>query len=109
MDERAEIKAHLASISMYFWGWAAGAGWNKSPAFVKQFLEWIVQDAKTLDDMINGRKLILHLNDVWLSNTPTDNDDPEKRKMQENICMGIEYAICAVEEALGITKEEKKP
>jgi len=98
-DKRGEIKSHMAAISMYFWGWIAGSC-GRTPDFVQKFIEWIIQDTKAMDNMIDGRQLKETLLDVQRNNISKGTAGPEQQKKYEDINLGVEYAINAIERLL---------
>lgn len=48
--------------------------------------------------LIDAEKLILHLNDYALQESPSDNESTEERRMSEMVCRVIQNCIKAIEE-----------
>lgn len=104
-NEAHKMKGCLGAIAAFFFGLVVGTN-GKPEKVIWSLIHCVNEIGEYLDRSVDGTALMMHLNDVWLSNTPTDTDDPEKAKMKENVCLGIQYAMSALEEALG--ESEKK-
>ncbi len=104
-NEAHKMKGCLGAIAAFFFGLVVGTN-GKPEKVIWSLIRCVNEIGEYLDRSVDGTALMMHLNDVWLSNTPTDTDDPEKAKMKENVCLGIQYAMSALEEALG--ESEKK-
>lgn len=86
-----------------------GKNVKKTPVDLHRQEDCPLRDADC-KDLIDGRQLHSHLNDVWLSNTPTNpNNPPEENIYQNGICQGIIMAMEAIEEHIEQNQGKEAP
>lgn len=56
--------------------------------------------------LIDADKLMLHLNDIWLSYSPDERESWYKRERALAVCVGLEKAMDAVKEAPTVGEEK---